>query len=493
MRFSCSNIIVCYVRTISVISILSISGLSPVWAQNTHAQPSAYSPAGIVALDEAIRAELAQGKVQAAWDLARQHIDFQYMPPEMLLQIAKLAAQVQSPERALAIIQRALQSFPEYGPLHAYGLSLARYLNNCSFAQIHQAYYQHPRKLAWRQDFIEFQKICGQRPSPASYYFSVDSYRGHLPHHDGHTDTVHAEPGSFVADFCAVYENICPASREFTLAEQPPAKTIVKTRIGARKKLVSQAHFSTELHLQWQHYQAGKLAVFADDITIGLRFDWRYNRAKYHRLELRGGRYDSQPPALQSAYHSQHIGTEYSQIYPRSEAAWPEEGILAHLDRLRPASWGWKMGYVQHLRPQGSLSVYSLTEFQSWQIDKTRLHLSFSREQLDYPASALAGDGTARHWQIKVNHPFSGGLADGWIKEISLGYIHSVTGYRRALPWLRYPHQIARTTSSVELGFPEIGFSLLPSIRVEQISSQSRNSFDAFDETRFSVSFSKAF
>ena len=150
MRFSCSNIFVCCGRMIaalSVLVILSIVSLSPVWAQNTHARPSAYSPAGIVALDEAIGAKMAQGQLQAVWDLARQHIDFHYMPPEMLLQIAKLAAQAQSPERALAIIERALQSFPEYGPLHAYGLSLARYLNNCSFAHTHRAYYQHPRNL----------------------------------------------------------------------------------------------------------------------------------------------------------------------------------------------------------------------------------------------------------------------------------------------------------------------------------------------------------
>ena len=481
------------IAALSVLAILSIVSLSPVWGQNTHARPSAYSPAGIVALDEAIGAKMAQGQLQAAWDLARQHIDFHYMPPEMLLQIAKLAAQAQSPERALAIIQRALQSFPEYGPLHAYGLSLARHLNNCSFAKTHQAYYQHPRKLAWRQDFIEFQQICGQRPAPPSYYFSVDSYRGHLPHHGGRTETVYAEPGSFVADFCEVYAGICPASREFKFADQLPAKTIVKTRIAARHKLVRQAHFSTELSLEWQHYQAGKLAVFADDLAIGLRFDWRHNSARYHRLHLRGGRYDSQPPAAQSAYHSQHIGTEYSQIYPRHGTAWPEEGFLAHLEGLRPASWGWKLGYVQHLRPQGSLSVYSLSEFQSWQIDKTLLHLSFSRERLDYPASALSGDGAARHWQINLDHPFSDSFANGWIKKVSLGYIHSVTAYDKPLPWLRYPHQIERTTSSLTLGFPEIGFSLLPSLRFEQISSQSRNRFDEFDETRFSVSFSKAF
>lgn len=121
------------------------------------------------------------------------------------------------------------------------------------------------------------------------------------------------------------------------------------------------------------------------------------------------------------------------------------------------------------------------------------VYLSFSRERLDYPASALSGDGAARHWQINLDHPFSDGFANGWIKKISLGYIHSVTDYDKPLPWLRYPHQIERTTSSLTLGFPEIGFSLLPSLRFEQISSQSRNRFDEFDETRFSVSFSKAF
>lgn len=118
----------------TAILVLMISLSLSVSAQNTHESPSAYSPAGIMALDRQIRAALAEQKPQDAWLLARQHLDFQYMPAEMLLQIAKLAQLAQSSDRALAIVQRALQSFPEHAGLHYYGLVLARQLHACGFA-----------------------------------------------------------------------------------------------------------------------------------------------------------------------------------------------------------------------------------------------------------------------------------------------------------------------------------------------------------------------
>ncbi len=72
--------------------IFSMMWISPVAAQEDNVRPSAYSPRGIIALDVAIRTALGEGDSQAAWDLARQHLDFQYMPASLLLRIAKLAA-----------------------------------------------------------------------------------------------------------------------------------------------------------------------------------------------------------------------------------------------------------------------------------------------------------------------------------------------------------------------------------------------------------------
>ena len=92
-----------------------------------------------MALDRQIRAALAEQKPQDAWLLARQHLDFQYMPAEMLLQIAKLAQLAQSSDRALAIVQRALQSFQS---MQAYTIT-----GWCLLASFMLAVLQRPNSL----------------------------------------------------------------------------------------------------------------------------------------------------------------------------------------------------------------------------------------------------------------------------------------------------------------------------------------------------------
>lgn len=246
--------------------IFSVMWVFPLAAQGDNARPSAYSPRGITALDYAIRTALEEGDPQAAWDLARQHLDFQYMPATLLLRIAKLAASIHSPERAQAIVERALQSYPEHDGLHHYGLILARYLRDCNFVQNHQDFYQRPHQIAWRDDFLRLKNFCTKQQNPVRKQFSLSAYRGSLPYHGGRGDIIRAEPGSFLDNFCDVFTGICPASREFRGARPPPDRHILKTSFGVQKIQLRRANLATEMRLNWQHYQAANLAVFADDI-----------------------------------------------------------------------------------------------------------------------------------------------------------------------------------------------------------------------------------
>lgn len=338
--------------------IFSMMWVSPVGAQEDNARPSAYSPRGIIALDVAIRTALGAGDAQAAWDLARQHLDFQYMPASLLLRIAKLAAKVHSPERAQAIVERALQSYPEHRGLHHYGVILASYLRDCRFVHTHQDYYQRPHQIAWRDKFLRLKNFCTEQQNPVRKQFSLSAYRGSLPYHGGRGDIIRAEPGSFVDNFCDVFTGICPASREFRVSEAPPDRLILKTSFGVQKIQLRQANLTTEMRLNWQHYQAAKLAIFADDIELGLKIKWLEETEKHHILNMRVGSYASQPPAGQSSYHTDRVIADFGQIYQLEHAGW-----ATGIQNIRPDFWGWQAGIAQHLRPEGSLSVLSISEF----------------------------------------------------------------------------------------------------------------------------------
>ncbi|MGC6474235.1 MAG: hypothetical protein ACON5P_06290 [Candidatus Puniceispirillaceae bacterium] len=480
-----------YTYSVAVLALalfLSVMWVFSVSAQTDNARPSAYSPRGIMALDVAIRTALGEGDKQAAWDLARQHLDFQYMPANLLLRIAKLAANMQSPERAQAIVQRALQSYPEHSGLHHYGLILASYLRDCNFVQDHQANYQRPHQIAWRDDFLRLKNFCTQQQNPVRKQFSLNAYRGSLPYHGGRGDVIRAEPRSFVDNFCDVFTGICPASREFSVSETPPDRHILKTSFGVHKIQLRRANLTKEMRLNWQHYQAAKLGVFADDVEVGLKIRWLAKTAKHHILNLRVGSYASQPPADQTPYHTNRIMTDFGQIYQLDNAGW-----TTGIHKLRPDFWGWQAGIAQHLRPEGSLSVLSISEFQKWQFDDTILNMSFGREQLDYPAAVLAGDARSQFWLVEVDHSFPAGFAGGYLSRLTLGHGVTNIGYARALPWLRRPHHIKRSRSSLRATFAETVFSLVPTLTIEQITSRSRNLADNYDETEFSFSISRSY
>ncbi len=203
---------------------------------------------------------------------------------------------------------------------------------------------------------------------------------------------------------------------------------------------------------------------------------------------MRVGSYASQPPAGQSSYHTDRVIADFGQIYQLEHAGW-----ATGLQNIRPDFWGWQAGIAQHLRPEGSLSVLSISEFQKWQFDETHLNMSFGHEQLDYPASALGGNARSQFWMVEIDHAFPAGFAGGYLSQLTLGHTVSTIDYTRALPWLRRAHQIERSRSSLRATFAEEMFSLVPTITIEQISSRSRNLADNYDETEFSFSISKSY
>jgi|GEM_PF-1667220 len=469
-----------------------------VSAQNTHESPSAYSPAGIMALDRQIRAALARQEPQEAWALARLHLDFQYMPAEMLLQIAQLAQFAQSSERALAIVQRALQSFPEHPSLHHYGLVLARQLHACDFATTQQAYYQRPHKIAWRAEFNHFRELCTNPTAHLVKNIQFQVYRGTLPYHGGRTDIVRAAPNSYLASLCAseYLMLLCPASLEFKIAERPPDINIFKTGIEVRKAKLGGNNIHTELKLNWQHYQTQKLNVFADDVEIGMQFTWPERRQRQHQFAINAGAYASQPPASQSAYHTQRVGANFTQTNQLVNIGWGSE-----LNKIRPDKWGWKAAINQHLRPNGSLSTWSISEFQSWDLAAGTLIFSLGSEFLDYPASALAGDARAHNWQLDFQHHFADDFAGDFANQFEGGLLHNIVlsyratalQYARALPWLEHPHQLKRATVRLSLTFAEVGTFGRPTIGLEQITSRSANQADHFKDQQFLFTLSKKF
>lgn len=133
------------------------------------------------------------------------------------------------------------------------------------------------------------------------------------------------------------------------------------------------------------------------------------------------------------------------------------------------------------------------SEFQKWQFDDTILNMSFGREQLDYPAAVLAGDARSQFWLVEVDHSFPAGFAGGYLSRLTLGHGITNIGYARALPWLRRPHHIERSRSSLRATFAETVFSLVPTLTIEQITSRSRNLADNYDETEFSFSISRSY
>ena len=144
----------------------------------------------------------------------------------------------------------------------------------------------------------------------------------------------------------------------------------------------------TELKLNWQHYQTQKLNVFADDVEIGMQFTWPERRQRQHQFAINAGAYASQPPASQSAYHTQRVGANFTQTNQLVNIGWGSE-----LNKIRPDKWGWKAAINQHLRPNGSLSTWSISEFQSWDLAAGTLILwaclhRSDRRQNPSPASA---------------------------------------------------------------------------------------------------------
>lgn len=479
----------CVFAPTAILVLMTSLSLS-VSAQNTHESPSAYSPAGIMALDRQIRAALAEQKPQDAWLLARQHLDFQYMPAEMLLQIAKLAQLAQSSDRALAIVQRALQSFPEHAGLHYYGLVLARQLHACGFATAQQPYYQRPNKIAWRAEFSHFSEICTNKAAKIVKNFQFQAYRGTLPHHGGRTDIFRAEPNSYLASLCAseILRLLCPATLEFKIAERPPDINIIKTAIEVQQIKLGSGDMHTELSLNWQHYQAQNLNVFADDVEIVMQFTWPERRQKQKQFRINAGAYASQPPAPQSAYHTQRVGANFTQTYQLARTGWGPE-----LNKVLPDKWGWQVALDQHLRSAGSLSIWSVRSFESWNLEAGSLIFSLGSERLDYPASALAGDARSNSWQLDFQHQFAAGFAGDLLDNTVLSYGATTLQYSRSLPWLQHPHQLKRATTRLSFTFAEVGFLGQPTIGLEQISSRSANQADHFKDTKFLFTLSKKF
>ena len=112
-----------------------------------------------------------------------------------------------------------------------------------------------------------------------------------MPYHGGRTDIVRAEPNSYLASLCAseILRLLCPATLEFKIAERPPDINIIKTAIEVQQIKLGSGDVHTELSLNWQHYQAQNLNVFADDVEIVMQFTWPERRQKQKQFRINAG------------------------------------------------------------------------------------------------------------------------------------------------------------------------------------------------------------
>jgi len=426
--------------------------------------------------------KLAAGDPQGAWALARQVLDFQHMPAEFLHLIAQVAEAAHSPELALSIIQRSLDSYPEDDRLQRYGLYLSVRAGQCGFVAAQSAYYSLPRRISWRDSYDHIRQLCEKAEPTSQTEFSLRMYRGYLPYHGRTAQTVTAEPGSVLYDFCTVYDQLCPASAQFSYDGTAGAarRLILHTALAQRSFPTP----STALTLSWDHYQILKRLAYGDEIEIAFDYFWPSRKGHITKAGLTATGFASQPEPPARALSAHRLGLEIARTRPTG---------LHHA--FLPEKWGWLARYTQHINRGGALFVSTGQLFQHWQFTGGTFHLSYEQSVLDHPADAPAGDAVRTGWSAELqtdNRSLSPSLGRIF-PAASLFYARSVTNYQRAFIWLARPHQTDKTSIGLSAIMPPLYKTLRPHFTIERQISRSRHIPEDYRHWTISVAMVKKF
>lgn len=428
-------------------------------------------PSDNLVLQQAITAALGAGDARAAWQLARQHLDFLHASPATLLLSAEVARLAGQPLVADQILRQARALWPQDTGLLELALLRAAERDECAAVRALLAEPAARYLPPARQTPASYGCHQGWQARQSLSIWLARSSSG-ATNSQPSTD-IRPAAGSLLDQVCRIYQPFCPADGTFRLARTKAADRLY-ARLGLHLEKARSARPRRTLDLTWQTGRARRSGSGSEKLYLATGFGLGHPGARQIWLH----------PYFSA--HRQHQNT-------RQQASELRRAGL-RLESSSPLAPGWHAGAgLQAERDAGSDRLLRADEnlgrvWLDWQP-----HLFWSarlEQQISWrhPApAALYGKSAALANSLTVAYSAPG------LGQLQLHYRHSQTVYERALPWLAAPH--STDSRMLELGWQTRPLGPLGPLafRIGRIRHRSADPLSDYAETVMGVGLAKLF
>lgn len=456
---------------IGVLLCLYLSACLPAHGQTGRQLDLSRYPADNLILQQAIATALARGEAEAAWQMARQHLDFLYASPASLALSAEAARQAGFAGVADQIVREARRLWPADVALLQMALD----------------------RLAQKQACVQLRGLLGTdaaarlpaaRQDPASYGCQPGWHsRQHLSVHlqrsrsginpSSPVSSFRPATGSRLDRFCSQNQPLCPADRRFRLDQAAPVY-FASVKLGIEMARDRSKRPQRDARLIWQTDRAKQAGLTVHRLRLQTGFG--FGRRPGNRFWLRPYLAMQQQPGGpgQPGQFRQQLGLVLSRNTQFSPTA--SGGMILDLagETGQRAKSSLRRGQLQFWLAKSIATdwLLGLDQTSSWQ----------------RPAvSSLYGPSVASQTSLSVGHQLTARdklhLRAGRRREI----------FDRPLPWLAVPHQTDSLILDMVWQSSRLGRLGVAEIRISRLRHRSSDPLSDYADMQFSLGFSRDF
>ena len=483
LKYLGPNILFLQINLIFITVIFLLSTAKAFATQNNNSETvipimdSVYST-DIIAIQNQLRDAFIASDYDLVWSLGKKNLDYRYMPADMIVLIARAADLVGETRHADSIIRTALTLHPHNLVLNDYRAILSARRGDCRLIKQHDM----PKSQAiWiGRPYADFRIRCLGIVAPPQYDLFVSVERGVLPYQKNYTATnLQAESGSFLSDFCTVFETICPPSNIFPLPASAPHRNFIKTVFDIYQPLQQTYHYHLAFSGSWQHFQTANLNILADDIKAGFDYTRFITEKRHYKLFSSISSYNGKYgyPDFGLSRHQLTIGLrQINTPHPVTL----KTGIV-------PDLWGWQADYTRSFHKDGVDRQTNFFLFQSWDKLFGEIYTDIGYQTVDYPAAYNSGDLKSNFWTIKFTRSISN--AQNLITKFSFGFTYKKSHYSQTLIWRRLPDMIRQSQSWLSLYFKPLFNRIEPKLTIDILNRASPDPLHAFYQNKIIAGF----
>jgi len=275
----------------------------------------------------------------------------------------------------------------------------------------------------------------------------VRGYRGFLPLQGQRRTNVLIEDGSFLDEFCSVYDGLCPESRRFALPAEPARQLIVQTGVTTQHYRQLADHYALNVALGGARYQATTDQQQATTMKARVGLSTPASHPLQHGLFLRSAYVSSAGSDRTQNVSAQTVTLGYRQ---RLRLSAELSSVLLGVD-----NFVWEVARGQSSRQSGTADQTSVHFAQHWDRDPYFVRISADWRSHHPPAANLSGS-YDQHIQMidtglsaSSSSVFASMFNYVHIRSVGISYARIRTQFSHPLLWQVVPQDTKESQTSI--------------------------------------------